>query len=255
MKNLIQMGRRVLGRLHVITALLVFGFVVWSGSLCSVRGGELPAASGLHWKAAERFVAKPNATAPVKVELKAKHCTLGPFPVATVVPGGVAVGTPTVCGDLDIIDVPETVDASALLVFDDGVTHNSYPVRALDWITGASERVAPIVNANGTGTWINTYAEKPSTVTAKVYDGDGEAIGFETYDVPTGWFQRRIAARTEGGSVVLSVGCGALACAAQPPIIAFAAVTEERGGNADVREFEPAAPVVPFSKSLGSLLR
>jgi hypothetical protein len=236
-----------LGRLHV-----VIGICLLVAS--SLFAAELPAVNSAHWTTTHRFVAQPNATAPVSVELKADHCTIGPFPIAKVVPGGVAVGSPTVCADeLDILTAPDTVDASALLVFDDGVTHHAYPVRGLDWITADSERVAPIINANGTGTWINTYAEKSTTVTAKVFDGDGKQIGFETYDAPAGWFQRRIVARTEGGSVVLSVGCGAFACVTQPPVVAFVAVTEERGGNADVLELSPAPPVVQFTKSLAAL--
>jgi hypothetical protein len=229
-----------------ITALVLISLAI------PVFAADVPVANGRHWKGAVRFVAKPDATAPVTVELKAEHCSIGPFPVAHVIPSGVAIGVPTVCGDLDILAVPETVDGSAQLVFDDGTTHNSYVVRALDWITGESHRAAPIVNANGTGTWINTYAEKATTVTAKIYDGDGTQVGFETYDAPTGWFQRRIAARTEGGSVVLAVGCGAFACVKQPPVLAFVAVTEENGGNADVIELVPV-PAVVITKSLGDL--
>jgi hypothetical protein len=213
---------------------------------------EVPVANGRHWKGDARFVALPNATAAVAVELKSDNCTIGPNPVAHVVPGGVAVGVPNVCSDLDIMTVPDTVDASARLTFDDSASRNSYVVRALDWITADSQRAAPIVNANGTGTWINTYAKKPTTVTAKVYDGDGSVIGFETYDSPAGWYQRRIVARTEGGSVVLAVGCGAFPCAPQPPVVAFVSVTDEGGGNADVIELVPL-PTVTITKSLASL--
>jgi hypothetical protein len=210
-----------LGRLHV-----VIGICLLVAS--SLFAAELPAGAGANWTI-ESYVY--NATKPIDFRLT--NCTIGTAEYH-LVPGGVVRAVADLCGSgLGVVPAPADAESLSQLIFDDGVTHTSYPVPALERGTSFGP-VAPIRVDAQFGTYLTVYSDQAQTLTWTVYGPDGSEVGRGDAAASKGWSQSAIAVKVRSGSLRVVAGCPAFGICPAYPFLGFVAVTDVRGGNAIV---------------------
>jgi hypothetical protein len=210
-----------LGRLFVVTGICLL-------IASTLFAAELPAGAGANWTI-ESYVY--NATKPVDFRLS--NCTIGTVPYH-VVPGGVVRAAADLCGSgLGVVPAPADAASGSQMIFDDGATHASYFVPALD--RGVSfGPVAPIRVDAQFGTYLTVYNDNAQTLTWTVYGPDGSEAGRGDFAASKGWSQTAIAVPVRSGSLKVVAGCPAFGICPAYPFLGFVAVTDVRGGNAIV---------------------
>lgn len=233
-----------MSRIRIIPTILVLLAVILVCSFASVAlADDLVVGQTASWSTTHVFCARPNASATAQIEIH--DLGYGPNGISeTVKPKGAVrvakVGTLFRRGSFFTLPASADVDSFAHLAFNDGRTHASYDVKPVKPIT-SEVFVGGIANDAEYVTTVNLWTETNTKVVIKTFDKEGAKVDEFTADVVPPVTQIPLRVFLPSGSV--SVGPGAVICSPCPPLppaSGFVTVTAPDGGNAMVRELNPA---------------